>query len=69
MFSALINRRFFLGGSEVVEEEGTGRRWNTDRVFGVLDFPVDGMEDSRRDNSGEEARVEVSLTSKEAMAP
>ena len=50
-----------------MEEEGAGRRWSVEKAFGVLDCLVDGIVDAGGDKKGEEARVEVPLTSREAI--
>ena len=67
VFSALIIH-LFLGGSEVVEEGGAGRRWSiVERAFGALDCSVDGIVVSTGDGMGEDTRVDVPPTSREAI--
>ena len=51
----------------MVEEEGAGRRWSIERAFGALNCSVNGIVDFGIDSKGEDARVEVSPTSREAI--
>ena len=51
----------------MAEEESAGRRWSTERTFGALNCSVDRISDSEIDSKGEDARVEGSPISNEAI--